>query len=198
MQATLRRSSPSVRAGLLIWGLWMSLLSGCGGGSDAPAPGAWCSADPGSQWLSGTVTAVHDGDTLSLETSSGHESIRLQGLDAPELAQAYGTTARLALSQSTLQQSVRVAYTQRDGYGRVLGQVWRTDCQDVNLQLLQSGMAWFYKAYQCELGSARRSRYTLAESQAQAQRLGLWRQSQPEAPWVYRNGNDPAAPVCSP
>jgi endonuclease YncB( thermonuclease family) len=143
------------------------------------------------------VSAVHDGDTLSLDTGNGAEHIRLQGLDAPELAQAYGSTARQALSQRTLQQSVRVAYEQRDAYNRILGQVFTSSCQDVNLQLLQTGMAWFYKAYACELDSSRRVQYAQAESQARAQHLGLWSQNQPQAPWVYRNGEDPPMPLCA-
>ena len=27
--------------------------------------------------------------------------------------------------------------------------------------------------------------------------LGLWAQPQPIAPWVFRNGEDPAVPVCA-
>ncbi len=178
------------------------LLGACGGSAEmASLPGscsasASASASAGSRWLSGTVTAVHDGDSLSLSTASGTEHIRLQGLDAPELAQAYGNVARQALSQQTLQQAVRVAYEDRDGYQRVLGQVFTVQCMDVNLQLLQSGMAWFYRAYACDLDSARRTRYAQAEADAQAQRLGLWRQNTPVAPWVYRNGEDPQAPLC--
>lgn len=173
------------------------LLCACGGAADTPNGSTSCGAAADSLWLNGTVSAVHDGDTLSLETGHGSERIRLQGLDAPELAQAYGSTAQQALSDRALHQSVRVAYGQRDAYNRVLGQVFTGNCQDLNLQLLQTGMAWFYKAYACELDSSRRSRYILAESQAKALRQGLWSQSQPEAPWVYRNGEDPAMPVCA-
>lgn len=172
------------------------LLSACGGSSDPATPALHCSASEGSRWLSGTVTAVHDGDSLSLNTGEGTEHVRLQGIDAPELAQAYGPSARQALSQQTLQQAVRVAYQERDGYNRVLGQVFIGSCRDVNLQLLQSGVAWFYRAYACDLDSVRRSRYAQAEADAQRLRLGLWRQISPVAPWVYRNGFDPMAPQC--
>ena len=184
-------------AGLYAAGMLCVLLSACGGSADTESLATSCNASAGSRWLSGTVSAVHDGDSLSLNTGHGTEHIRLQGLDAPELAQAYGPSARQALSQQTLQQAVRVAYQERDAYNRVLGQVFIGPCRDVNLQLLQNGMAWFYRAYACDLDSARRSRYALAEADAQAQRLGLWRQNAPVAPWVYRNGEDPQAPLCS-
>ncbi len=183
-------------AGLHAVGMLCVLLSACGGSADTPSMAASCNASAGSRWLSGTVSAVHDGDSLSLNTGQGTEHIRLQGLDAPELAQAHGPTARQALSQQTLQQAVRVAYQERDAYNRILGQVFIGPCRDVNLQQLQSGMAGFYRAYACDLDSARRTRYAQAEADAQAQRLGLWRQNTPVAPWVYRNGEDPQAPLC--
>lgn len=172
------------------------MLGACGGSADPAGLAATCSASTDSRWLRGTVSAVHDGDSLTLNTASGKEHIRLQGLDAPELAQPFGPSARQALSQLTLQQAVRVAYLELDGYERVLGQVFTDHCLDVNLQLLQSGMAWFYKAYACELEHPRRTRYAQAEALAKAQQWGLWRQSAPQAPWIYRNGEDPAVPAC--
>lgn len=176
------------------WALCLTLiLSACGGSTDTPPS---CNAVQGSHLLTGTVTAVHDGDTLTLDMGDRTEHIRLQGIDAPELAQAFGNDAKLALAQQTLQQTVRVAYSQRDRYDRVLGQVFTADCTDVNLQLLNLGWAWFYKAFACDLDSARRMNYASAETQASRLRLGLWIQSQPMAPWIFRNGEDPPTPSC--
>jgi len=177
--------------------LLSGLLLGCGGSaSTSDNASRTCGASTGSTLLSGTVTAVHDGDTLTLSTGNATEHIRLQGMDAPELAQAFGDAARQALIQQVLHHPVRVAYTQRDRYDRLLGQVFTSDCTDVNQQMLNQGMAWFYTAYACELESPRRSRYESAETQARAQGLGLWHQAQPLAPWVFRNGEDPPAPHC--
>ena len=174
--------------------LWLtSLLIACGGSSRPPSS---CSPPAGSHMLTGTVTAVHDGDTLTLGTGQDAQQVRLQGIDAPELAQPEGNAARLALSAHTLHQGVQIAYTQRDRYDRILGQVIKADCTDVNLQLLNQGMAWFYRAYACDLERPRRLLYAAAESQARQKHLGLWSQSSPLAPWVFRNGDDPPAPVC--
>ncbi len=175
----------------------LSLL-GCGGSADpvSVAP-SHCTATAGSQWLTGQVSAVLDGDTVVLGSGSRAEHIRLQGIDAPELAQNEGPAARQALSQLALNQSTRVAYTQLDRYGRVLGQVFNTGCKDLNLHMLQQGQAWFYTAYACDLELQRRTLYASAQTLARSNRLGLWQQSQPMAPWVYRNGDDPATPVCA-
>jgi endonuclease YncB( thermonuclease family) len=175
-----------------------AVLTACGGSSSSDTNAAErCGAASGNTLLSGSVTAVHDGDTLTLTTGTGTEHIRLQGIDAPELAQPFGDQARAALTQQTLHQSVRVAYTQRDRYDRILGQVFTRNCADVNQQMLSLGMAWFYKAYACDLEKPRRSRYEAAQAQALAQSLGLWIQRQPQAPWIFRNGEDPPTPNCN-
>jgi len=173
------------------------LLMACGGKAESSnTPQGMCHAAADSQWLTGSASTVLDGDTLVLNAGTSTEYIRLQGVDAPELAQNYGSQARQTLSQLALHQPLRVAYTQRDRYGRILGQVFTSSCADLNVQLLHEGMAWFYKAYACDLDAARRQLYAEAESQARAQHLGLWQQSQPLAPWIYRNGEDPALPSC--
>ena len=179
--------------GHMACGLLALVLSACGGSAGSPTA---CNAPAAGSALLGTVTAVHDGDTLTLSTGNSVEHVRLQGIDAPELAQDFGEQARQALTERTLQQPVRVVYTQRDRYDRVLGQVFTADCTDVNQRLLELGMAWFYKAYACDLEASRRLRYASAETQASSHRLGLWSQNQPTAPWVFRNGEDTPAPQC--
>ncbi len=178
-------------------GLALGVIVSACGGSQGSSNSLHCVSSTGMTVLTGKVTAVHDGDTLTLSTADITEQVRLQGMDAPELAQPFGDAARTALSQRTLHQSVRVAYIQRDRYDRLLGQVFTADCSDVNHQMLVLGMAWFYKAYACELESTRRSRYELAETQAHEQHLGLWSQSQPVAPWIFRNGEVATMPQCS-
>ena len=55
----------------------------------------------------------------------------------------------------------------------------------------------FYTAYAYDLEPQRRALYASAQTLARSQRLGLWQQSQATAPWVYRNGENPASPVCA-
>ena len=69
-------------------------------------------------------------------------------------------------------------------------------CQYVNLNQASTGMAWFYKAYQCEISAAVRAQFSQAQDRAAGADLGLWAQVDPEAPWFYRNGSEPVTPVC--
>ena len=185
-----------------------SVLAGCGGGGDGtngPAtPGATpptsvatvCGIQVGPKLLQGSVTAVHDGDTLTLSVAGVAYKVRLDSIDAPELAQPFGYASQSALSNSVLGKSVKVAYAKTDPYDRIVGAVFTDSCQYVNLSQVATGMAWFYKAYQCEVGAPVRQQFIKAQDQAVAARSGLWSQSSPEAPWFYRNGTEPVTPTC--
>lgn len=169
-------------------------LTACGGQSGQE----WCAAGTAAQVLQGTVTAVHDGDSFTLSHPGGQAAVRLQGIDAPELAQPWGQASLQALRQLTLHQPLRVAYDQQDRYGRLLGQVFSAQCEHLNLRMLREGQARFYRAYACDLPPSWRQSFRQAEQSAAQRGLGLWQQVQPQAPWVFRNGEDPPEPVCSP
>ena len=49
--------------------------------------------------LNGQVVGVPDGDTLTLRVDGGNLRVRLDGIDAPELGQPYGKSARRSLAQ---------------------------------------------------------------------------------------------------
>ena len=171
-------------------------LSACGGGdgaSFAPATGnTHCGVSVGTQRISGVVTSVHDGDTI---TVSG-ESVRLASIDAPELDQAYGLSSRAHLSAMLLGQTVTVAYAEKDRYDRVVGTVFKTDCAHVNLNMVWVGAAWYYEAFQCEIDLRQRQAYAAAHAQARAANRGLWA-GDAMAPWRYRNGVDAKVPnIC--
>jgi len=44
--------------------------------------------------ITGRVVSVHDGDTITVLTDGRQVKVRLHGIDAPELGQAYGQAAK--------------------------------------------------------------------------------------------------------
>lgn len=190
----------------------IAILSACGGGDGGggsndsvvtpsaqidSAGGVLCGVDVGPNILQGTVTGVHDGDTITLNASGTEYKIRLDSIDAPELAQPFGGESQVSLSGLVLGKTVQVAYTKTDLYGRIVGSVFTDSCQYANLSQVTSGMAWFYKAYQCDVSASVRAQFDQAQSSATSAMSGLWSQSGAVAPWVYRNGSNPVAPTCS-
>jgi endonuclease YncB( thermonuclease family) len=185
-----------LRSLILIFAMTLSACGGGDGASFAPATGnTHCGVSVGIQRIIGMVTSVHDGDTVTV----GGEPIRLASIDAPEWDQTYGQPSRAHLATLVLGQTVTVTYTEKDRFDRVVGTVFKTDCTNVNLKMVEEGAAWYYEAYKCEIDIRQRTAYATAQAEAKATSRGLWsRSDNPVAPWVYRNGVEAKVPASCP
>lgn len=136
--------------------------------------------------LTGRVTGVSDGDTITIVTSSFREyKIRLNGIDAPESSQDFGQASKKNLSRLIFGREVRVAWRKQDRYDRILGRVFVGET-DVNLEQIRSGHAWFYRAYENELPASDRASFDRAERESRNSARGLWQSAAPTPPWDYR------------
>ena len=132
--------------------------------------------------LEGNVVKIADGDTLTLLTSSNEQvKIRLAGIDTPEKKQPFGNKAKQALANLAFQKQALVEVETKDRYGRTVGVVF-VDGQNVNCELVKQGMAWVYRKYAKD-----KVLYDL-EAQAKEEKLGLWVDEKPIAPWDWRRG----------
>lgn len=112
----------------------------------------------------GTATVV-DGDTLRI----GGETFRLQGIDAPELAQTCGNwpageEARRALQRMVDRQAVRCERMGTDRHGRTTAHCYAGE-SDLGAALVRSGMAFAYTSYSM--------RYLFDEVRARFDGVGL-------------------------
>lgn len=127
--------------------------------------------------LSGIVTHVHDGDTLTVYLTTGDEvRVRLRWIDAPELKQPDGPWAQQTLAALVNQREVLIDKAGIDRYGRWLGIVYL----NVNAVLVQQGAAWVYQSY------PHPAWLEILETTAQQQRLGVFTADNPCPPWRYR------------
>ena len=139
--------------------------------------------------LQGRVVRVGDGDTFDLEvTGRPRLRVRLQGIDAPELAQEHGRMAKAALETLALGRVVQVRTRNRDRHGRQIGVVL-LEGQDLNQRLVSEGHAWQDSRFAAELPPETARRYAQAQVEARAGRRGLWQAPRPEAPWDWRRRN---------
>ena len=137
--------------------------------------------------LTGRVVGVHDGDTVTvLDANRVQHKIRLAGIDAPELKQAFGTRSRQNLAGMVFGKDVLVEWNKRDRYGRTVGVVL-VGGHDANLEQIRSGMAWWYRQYAREQTPNDRQLYELAENEARAAKHGLWADAAPVPPWEWRH-----------
>ena len=126
------------------------------------------------------IVSVHDGDTITgLDDSKTQFKIWLDAIDAPDLGQPFGQASKKALSEKVFGKDVVVIAKTKDKYGRTVGHVM-IDGRDVNLEMLEAGMAWHYKHYDHNARLAR------AEEEAHAAKKGLWVDESSVPPWDWR------------
>lgn len=118
--------------------------------------------------LTGHVTAVETGDTLTLATGDNrHVTVRLSEIGAPVGSNFYAPSSRQLLTNMVLDESVRVAVTAEGGQDLVIGHVYR-GLLDVNLELVKAGAAWFCIEF------ATNTEYVPYQNQALRDQRGLW------------------------
>ena len=129
----------------------------------------------------GRIVGITDGDTLTFLEGTTPLKVRLHGVDAPEMGQAYGRKAKQALSAIAHGKSAVLHSTGSDRYGRITGTVL-VDGRSVGLQLIEQGLAHWYSKYSGDR--------TLrdAEKAARAARRGLWSQTHVQTPAEWRAG----------
>lgn len=133
--------------------------------------------------IEGTVLYVYDGDTLLLAQKQPKQrvKVRLADIDAPEIRQAYGKQARLALNTKILGRKIQIKTQGTDKYQRVIGRL-ALDKRCIECEMVVEGHAWVLpKRWQ------RVELYKL-EARARQARSGLWHQkvTLQEPPWSWR------------
>jgi len=130
--------------------------------------------------VSGTVTAVIDGDTLVVEDASKkRHTVRLAEIDAPERKQPFYLESARSLRSLCFRKSAKVEWTEQDKRKRYVGYVTCGD-RDANAEQLRRGMAW---------GSPKSARPTSGlpelEAYARLRKIGLWADEKAVPPWEF-------------
>ena len=113
------------------------------------------------------VMGVHDGDTITVYAGEGPQiKIRLAGIDAPELKQAYGAESKAALAALVFGKEIRLVPKSKDRYRRTIADIYLAD-RWINLEMVQIGAARHYLKY------SKSKALKAAQAQAAAAPLGL-------------------------
>ncbi|MCR2091633.1 thermonuclease family protein [Campylobacter upsaliensis] len=139
--------------------------------------------------LTGKVSKVIDGDTIELLAKTSKENpynhiiklkIRLYGIDAPELKQAYGKEAKEYLSALILKQEVSLIIENKDKYDRFVGTLFLKG-QDINKEMVKNGYAHAYESFS--------KKYLAEQADAKMFKLGLWQDERAVKPSEFRSKN---------
>ena len=94
------------------------------------------------------VIHIADGDTITvLNTAKEQIKIRLNGIDCPEKAQAFGNKAKQFTKELVARQSVIIQAYETDRYGRTIGDVILDDGRNLSQELVRAGYTWWYFKY---------------------------------------------------
>ena len=134
-----------------------------------------------------SVSAVHDGDTVQVRglRDGVARSVRVYGVDCPELRQPFGPEARAVTETLLRGRVVQVIPTaSRRSYRReVAGVVLLDDMIVLQDALVSAGLAWvdnrFCRLAVCDL-------WRQHQADARMARRGLWAAENPVPPWQWR------------
>ena len=130
------------------------------------------------------VVGVSDGDTITVLTPEKKQvKIRLSGIDAPETGQDYGSRAKQAASEPAFGKDVTIRPVDTDRCGRTVADVILPDGRSLNREMVEQGMAWWYREY--AHGDQVLERL---ETTARQEERGLWAQANPIPPRDWRHG----------
>ncbi len=140
------------------------------------------------------VRWVLDGDSIIVKKEEGEFRIRLYGIDCPEHDQAGGDKAKSALVRLIGGKEVYIEChgeeLKRDKYNRVLATIHtmhELELVNVNERMVMLGHAWVMRVFYTELSDSRKHKLNLLEKWAKSNQMGLWKEEDPLAPWVWRN-----------
>jgi endonuclease YncB( thermonuclease family) len=131
--------------------------------------------------FTGKVVGVSDGDTIKVMREGQAVKVRLHGIDCPEKGQSFGTRAKRFTSDMAFAKEVIVRVKTTDRYGRIVGVVILPGGKNLNWELVDAGLAWWYRRYAPDDGMLER-----LEAEARETKRGLWGDNNPIPPWEWR------------
>jgi endonuclease YncB( thermonuclease family) len=137
------------------------------------------------------VIQVFDGDTVKVTDNGNDKTIRLVGIDAPELShlkhlpgQPFSMKAKEYLAALVLNKEVQIKFYGEDGSGILLGEIY-LEKLNINIEMIHAGLAEVYRdllPQNLEISS-----YRDAEKKAKEDAKGIWElRDQYFSPWDWR------------
>jgi endonuclease YncB( thermonuclease family) len=134
--------------------------------------------------LYGKVIEVNSGDVITIFNLNRPVRVKLLGVDAPELNQAFGDVAKKHLSDLVFDKGVLVHYSGISSDSSLTGRVLLNDA-DIGAQMIRDGAAWFDPNTSDQLATTDREVYQQSEQAARNEHRGLWQDANPTAPWEF-------------
>lgn len=131
-----------------------------------------------SQDLTGKVTRIVDSNTLEITTKEKEQiTVKFKEIELPLKGQNHADEAEEYLSKKLFNKKVQVTLRGKDWLGNKLADI-SVGKKNIQKLLLEAGLAWVKERGDQKLKSI--------QAEAQSQNIGLWEETNPTPPWVYR------------
>lgn len=151
-----------------------------------------CVQEETGETVSAEVIRIVDGDTIEVKIDGEEETVRILGIDTPEVhtdvepeewegisneswLRKYGHKAsNFTRRWLTTDEEIELTYDSNEGkrgsYGRLLAYVGLKNGTDLGAELIENGMARVYDEGDC----VREDEYLSLEQDARSERIGVW------------------------
>jgi endonuclease YncB( thermonuclease family) len=138
----------------------------------------------GQRRMAGQVVELVDGKTVVVAIPNGRITVQLQYIDVPEPGQELNQVVRDHLQFLVVGKPVEYRPLMLAG-NRTVGQLFLRGV-DVSQQMLRDGAAWLVPTAATGTQAPELESYSVAESQAKADKLGVWSIKGLKPAWEYR------------
>lgn len=131
------------------------------------------------------VTKIDDGDTIVIDMDGKNETVRMIGVDTPEVKdprkpiQCFGETAsnftKTLIGTNTVRLEADPQNTNRDRYNRLLRYVYLPNNLLVNAEIIKQGYGFAYTGFPFN----KKQQFIQLQENAKSNNLGLWNKCQP-------------------
>lgn|GEM_PF-710426 len=138
--------------------------------------------------FTGKCINIDDGNIIVVMKGNDAVRVRLAGIACPEPGQSFHDEAVQFISNLILGKDIFVDEKTLDYDKRHVSSV-KIDGKEVSLELIKVGLAWYYDKI------SKNTELASAEQAARKQKLGIWSQPNPEAPWDYKRAMTGIVPI---
>ncbi len=117
---------------------------------------------------------------MFLDSLNNQTILRLAKINCPEKSQPFGSKAKQFTKQEIYRKQIKYIVTDVDRYGRSIAMIYDIDNKYLSSELIKNGLAWHYKRYSIS------QELSDVEDAARLQKVGLWYDKTPTAPWDWR------------
>lgn len=128
------------------------------------------------------IISVSERDIIIIEGADGEEriTVRLHGIDPPELKQPYGETARTFIFDVSLAKRINAEELYSDVYNYTVAVVTFQDGISLQAVLVESGLAWVRSLYCTNC-----AQWESLLQETHKERRDLWADEKPMLPWDW-------------